>query len=98
MTDILTQGRLEKYNGGDIRDPMHSSECIDGCADIVQLFWNDELVVFDRADRQYGILTFADGACHIFPTQEARNTFLNARIEMHAPEYHFKQFEMKALP
>jgi len=104
MTDILTRGRLEKYNGGDIREPMQSSRPIGGCSDIVRLCWNDEMVVFDRAGGQYGILTFADGVCHLFPTEEARAAFLKAHdpaqepgLEMHTPEYYYSRFEKKPL-
>ena len=96
MTDTLTQGRLEKYTGGDIREPMQSSRPIGGCGNIVRLYWNDELVVFDRAGGQYGVLTFEDEVCRLFPTEEARTAFLKKRyppmkIEMHPPEYYCSQ-------
>lgn len=100
LSSISAPGSLGKYSDGKKED----SSLIGGCENIVRLCWNDEMVVFDRAGGQYGILTFADGVCHLFPTEEARAAFLKAHdpaqepgLEMHTPEYYYSRFEKKPL-
>ena len=102
LSGLSAPGSLGRLNDGNPQEPIESAKLIGGCGNIVRLYWNDELVVFDRAGGQYGVLTFEDEVCRLFPTEEARTAFLNqyhppVKIEMRSPEYYYNQFEKKLL-
>ena len=93
MIDMLDSGNLEKYDGGDIRDPNSSSVSIDGCMNIIKLGWNSEFLIFERADHRFGFFHFVSGQCRIFDTRAERDRMLAQPLpEENAPSVFFEKF------
>lgn len=93
MIDTLDSGTLEKYDGGDIRDPNSSSVPVDGCTNIIELGWNNEFLIFERADHRFGLFHFASGRCRIFDSRTERDRGLALPLpEEKAPSVFFEGF------
>jgi len=93
MIDTLNSGTLEKYDGGDIRDPNSSSVTVDGCTDIIKLGWNSEFLIFERADQRFGLFHFASGQCRFFGSRAERDRGLAHPLpEEKTPSVFFEKF------
>ena len=93
MIDTLAFGCLEKYDGGDIRDPNLSSVPVDACMDIVKLGWTSEFLIFERADQCFGLFFFESGKCRIFDSRSERNKAAGLPLPQEkAPSEYFAEF------
>ena len=93
LIDTQESGCLEKYDGGDIRDPNRSSVPVDDCTDIVKLGWTRDFLIFERADHRFGLFFFESGKCGIFDSRSERDKVAGLPLpEEKAPSVYFTEF------
>ena len=98
MIDTFDSGALEKYLGGDIRDPNVSSEHI--VSGIVAIIKRKDALIFrsmspDRRDIfRYGIFHYATGKLEWFSDEPALKNFLkqSGKLEFDSLEKSYNEF------
>ena len=68
MSDDFSKGRLEKFNGGDIRDPnISSSSVLSGISGIIR---KEDCLIFRRIRYEYGVFDYRNGETRFFQSED----------------------------